>query len=150
LHPGKTAALHVGEQVVGFVGVIDPRLARAYDLEDATALATVLVETLPARATPHYVAPAKFPPLDRDLAVVVPLAVLAGDLTAAVREEPLVHDARAFDEYRGPQVGEGRKSLALRIAFQSDEATLTDADADAALARIVARLRERFGAEPRT
>jgi len=150
LHPGKTAALHVGERVVAFVGVIDPRLARAYEVEDATALATVLVDALPPRVTPHYVAPAKFPPLDRDLAVVVPLAVLAGDLTAAVREEALVHEARAFDEYRGPQVGEGRKSLALRIVFQSNEATLTDADADAALARIVARLRERFGAELRT
>jgi phenylalanyl-tRNA synthetase beta chain len=55
-----------------------------------------------------------------------------------------------FDEYRGPQVGEGKKSLALRIVLQSDEKTLTDEDADAALARIVAALRERFGAIPRT
>ena len=55
-----------------------------------------------------------------------------------------------FDEYRGPQVGDGKKSLALRIVLQSDETTLTDEEADAALARIVATLRERFGAEPRT
>jgi phenylalanyl-tRNA synthetase beta chain len=150
LHPGKTAALRIGDCVVGYVGVVDPRLAHAYDIADTTALATVFVEVLPPYITPHYVAPSKFPPVERDLAVVVPLDVLAGDLTEAVREEPLVRDATVFDEYRGPQVGEGKKSLAVRITLQSDEATLTDQEADAALARIVAALRKRFGAEPRT
>ena len=150
LHPGKTAALRVGETVVGYVGVVDPRLAREYDVADTTALATLFVETLPPYATPRYVAPSKFPPVDRDLAVVVPLDVLAGDLIDAVRAEPLVRVATVFDEYRGPQVGEDKKSLALRIVLQSDETTLTDEAADAALTRIAATLRERFGATPRT
>jgi phenylalanyl-tRNA synthetase beta chain len=66
-----------------------------------------------------------------------------------VRGEPLVRSASVFDEYRGPQVGEGKKSLALRIVLQSDTATLTDEDADGAMARIVATLRDRFGATPR-
>jgi len=77
------------------------------------------------------------------------LDVLAGDLVDAVRGEPLVRSATVFDEYRGPQVGEGKKSLALRIVLQSDEKTLTDDDAEGALAGIVATLRERFGAVPR-
>ena len=67
-----------------------------------------------------------------------------------MRAEPLVRDATVFDEYRGPQAGEGKKSLALRIVLQSDTATLTDDEADATLARIVATLRQRFGAVPRT
>jgi phenylalanyl-tRNA synthetase beta chain len=150
LHPGKAAELRVGEQIVGYVGVVDPRLAHAYGVADTTALATLFVEALPARAIPRYVAPSRFPAVDRDLAVVVPLDVLAGDLVAAVRAEPLVRSATVFDEYRGPQVGEGKKSLALRIVLQSDETTLTDADADAAMARITATLREKFGAVPRT
>jgi phenylalanyl-tRNA synthetase beta chain len=150
LHPGKTAELRVGSDVVGYVGVVDPRLAHAYDVADTTALATLFVEKLPPRAVPHYVPPSRFPALERDLAVVVPLDVLAGDLVAAVLEEPLVRGATVFDEYRGPQVGEGKKSLALRIVLQSDEATLTDADADAAMARIAGKLKERFGALPRT
>jgi len=149
LHPGKTAALSIGDRVVGYVGVLDPRLAHAYDVADTTALATILVEALPPYVTPRYVAPSKFPPVERDLAVVVPLDVLAGDLSDAVREEPLVRSATVFDEYRGPQVGDGKKSLAVRIILQSAEATLTDQEADAALARIVAALRKRFGAEPR-
>ena len=149
LHPGKTAALRCGDAVVGYVGVVDPRLARAYDVADTTALATVFVDALPPHVTPKYVPPSKFPAVDRDLAVVVPLDVLAGDLVDAVRTDPLVRGATVFDEYRGPQVGERKKSLALRIVLQSDEKTLTDEDADAAMARIVATLRERFGAEPR-
>jgi phenylalanyl-tRNA synthetase beta chain len=150
LHPGKTAALRAGETVVGYVGVVDPRLARAYDVAETTALATLFVEALPAYTTPKYVAPSKFPPIERDLAVVVALDVLAGDVTDAVLGEPLARSATVFDEYRGPQAGEGKKSLALRIVLQSNEKTLTDEDADAAMQRIVAVLRERFGATPRT
>jgi phenylalanyl-tRNA synthetase beta chain len=149
LHPGKTAALRSGDAIVGYVGVVDPRLARAYDVSDTTALATLFVDKLPPHATPKYAPPSKFPAVDRDLAVVVALDVLAGDLVDAVRDEPLVRSATVFDEYRGPQAGEGKKSLAVRIVLQSDEKTLTDEDADAALARIIGTLRERFGAEPR-
>jgi phenylalanyl-tRNA synthetase beta chain len=150
LHPGKTAALRVGETLVGYVGVVDPRLARAYDVADTTALATLFVESILPYTMPKYEPPSKFPPVDRDLAVIVPLDVLAGDLAGAVREEPLVRSATVFDEYRGPQAGEGKKSLALRIVLQSGETTLTDEDADAAMQRIVGRLRERFGATQRT
>lgn len=149
LHPGKTAAIVVGETTVGFVGVVDPRLAHAYELADDTALATIFVETLPPHTVRRYVEPSKFPPVDRDLAVVVPLDVLAGDLAEAARSEELVRSATVFDEYRGPQVGDGKKSLALRIVLQSDDATLTDEAADVAIARVIAALRERFGAIPR-
>ena len=150
LHPGKTAALRVGETLVGYVGVVDPRLAKAYDVADTTALATLFVEDVPPYVTPKYAAPSKFPPLERDLAVVVAEGVPAGDLVDAARAEPLVRSATVFDEYRGPQAGAGKKSLALRIVLQSDETTLTDEAADAALQRILGVLRERFGAVPRT
>ena len=150
LHPGKTAALRVGDTLVGYVGVVDPRLAHAYDVADSTALATVFVEALPTKVPRKYVEPSKFPPVDRDLAVVVGLDVAAGELVAAVREEALVRSASVFDEYRGPQVGEGKKSLALRIILQSDDATLTDEAADLAMGRITATLRDRFGAVQRT
>jgi len=149
LHPGKAATLRIGERVVGYVGVVDPRLAHAYDVADTTALATVFVESLPGYRVPRYVAPSRFPPVERDLAVIVSLDVPAGDLIDAIHEEPLVRTATPFDEYRGPQAGEGKKSLAVRIILQSEETTLTDEQADAALARIVTTLRTRFEAEPR-
>lgn len=150
LHPGKTAALRLDEHVVGYVGVVDPRLAAAYDVAETTAVATLFVDALPARTVPRYVPPSRFPPVERDLAVVVPLDALAGDLIDAVRTQPLVREVTVFDEYRGPQIGAGKKSLALRIVLQSETATLTDAEAEAALKQVVAVLHARFGAELRT
>jgi len=146
MHPGKTAALRAGEAIAAYVGVIDPRLARAYDVAHDTAVATVFVEALPPRTTPAYAAPSRFPAVERDIAVVVDDDALAGDLIDAVKPQPLVRSVRPFDEYRGPQLGAGKKSLALRIGLQSDEKTLTDEDADAAVTGIVAMLGERFGA----
>ena len=98
------------------------------------AAATATLDALPPKRPRTYVEPSRYPSVERDLAVVVPLDVLAGNLAAAVRAEPLVRDATVFDEYRGPQIGAERKSLALRIVLQSREGTLTDEAADAALA----------------
>jgi len=150
LHPGKTAALRLDEHIVAYVGVIDPRLAGAYEVAETTAFATVFVAALPARSVPRYVPPLRFPPVERDLAIVVPEDVLAGDIIDLVRADSLVRAATMFDEYRGPQIGPGRKSLALRIVLQSETATLTDEDAEGALKRLTAGLHERFGAMLRT
>jgi phenylalanyl-tRNA synthetase beta chain len=92
-----------------------------------------------------------FPALKQDLAFAVDEPVTAGALVAAVREAggEELRDVRVFDVYRGEQVGEGRKSVALRLSFQSPERTLSDEDAARARERIVAALAERFGAELR-
>jgi phenylalanyl-tRNA synthetase beta chain len=88
----------------------------------------------------------------QDLAFVVPEEVRAGDLVDAAREAagPELRSMRAFDVYRGPQVGEGHKSVAYAVEFQSPERTLTDEDAHRLRERIATALRERFGAELRT
>ena len=72
-----------------------------------------------------------FPAVKQDLAFSVDESVAAGDLIAAAREAagPELRDLRVFDVYRGDQVGEGKKSIALAAAFQSPERTLSDADA---------------------
>jgi phenylalanyl-tRNA synthetase beta chain len=92
-----------------------------------------------------------FPPLKQDLAFVVDEAVTSGELVAAAHEAagPELRELRVFDVYRGEQVGEGRKSIALAAAFQSPERTLSDEDAVRLRERIVAALAERFGAELR-
>ena len=92
-----------------------------------------------------------FPPLKQDLAFAVDESLAAGELVAAVREAggEELREVGVFDVYRGEQVGEGRKSVALRLAFQSPERTLSDEDAGRARERIVAALAERFGAELR-
>ena len=142
-HPGKTA-----RTPAGIVGELHPALLEgswgAFELDLAT-----LVEAAPERV--EYEDVITFPALRQDLAVAVPEEVEAGALVAAAKEAagPELRDVRIFDVYRGEQVGEGRKSVALHLSFQSPERTLSDDDAAASRERIVAALAERFGAELR-
>ena len=142
-HPGKTA-----RTPAGILGELHPALLEgswgAFELDLAT-----LVEAAPERV--EYEDVITFPALRQDLAVAVPEDVEAGALVAAAKEAagPELRDVRIFDVYRGEQVGEGRKSVALHLSFQSPERTLSDDDAAASRERIVAALAERFGAELR-
>jgi phenylalanyl-tRNA synthetase beta chain len=92
-----------------------------------------------------------FPPLHQDLAFSVAEDVAAGDLAVAAQEAagPELREMRAFDVYRGEQVGEGRKSIAFAVTFQADDRTLSDKDAARLREAIVAALAQRFGAELR-
>jgi phenylalanyl-tRNA synthetase beta chain len=86
----------------------------------------------------------------QDLAFVVDEDVLAGDLIAVAREAaPELVEARVFDVYRGGQIPEGRKSVALRVAFQAPDRTLDEDEARAIRERVVAAVVERFTAELR-
>ena len=89
-----------------------------------------------------------FPEVRQDLAFVVDEDVPAAALVAAMREAggPELRDVAVFDEYRGEQIGDGKRSLAFRVAFGSPERTLTDEDAAAHRDEIVEALAEQFGA----
>jgi len=92
-----------------------------------------------------------FPPIRQELAFVVDESVPAGDLIAAAREAAgeELREARFLSDFRGEQVGQGKKSIAFSVAFQSSERTLADEDAARLRGAIVAALREQFGAELR-
>ncbi|HKT43283.1 MAG TPA: phenylalanine--tRNA ligase subunit beta, partial [Gaiellaceae bacterium] len=142
LHPGKT-----GKLPQGFVGEVHPAVATgwaAFEL-DLGALAAAVPETL------LYEDVITFPSVLQDLAFAVDEDVPAAALMAAMRDAagPELREVTVFDEYRGQQIGAGRRSLAFRVAFGSPERTLTDDDAAAIRARIVDALRERFSAELR-
>jgi len=141
LHPLKTARM--GE--AGWVGELHPELAPgewgAFEL-DLNALAEV------ARDVVVYTDVISYPAVKQDLSFVVAEETLAGEMIAAAREAA-GSDLRvmdAVDVYRGPQVGEGRKSITFAVAFQSQERTLSDAEAASLREKIVQALAERFGA----
>jgi phenylalanyl-tRNA synthetase beta chain len=143
LHPGKAAVSDAG-----WLGELHPAL-----LEGAWGVFELDLEALMAPLSERilYDDVITYPANRQDIAVAVDEDVEVGALVAAAREAAgaELREARAFDVYRGEQVGSGRKSVALRLVFQSPERTLTDDEVAVLRARIVAALAERYGAELR-
>ena len=143
LHPGKAAELDGG-----WLGELHPTLLEgrwgAFEL-DLGALAA----SVPERVV--YEDVITYPAVRQDIALAVDEEVEVGAIVAAAREAGglLLREARVFDVYRGEQIGAGRKSVAIHLAFQSPERTLTDDEAAGLRSGIVGLLGERFGAELR-
>jgi len=143
LHPGKGA-----ETDAGCLGELHPALLDGewgvFELDLAT-----LFEPIPERI--DYQDVITYPAVHQDIAVAVAEEVEAGAIrdTVIAAGGPELREARLFDVYRGEQVGEGRKSVAVHLSFQSSERTLSDEDAAETRERIVAALVEQFGAELR-
>jgi phenylalanyl-tRNA synthetase beta chain len=142
-HPGQTARLPWG-----WVGTLHPSLLEGgwsgFELELAGLFAA-------SRDPVTYEDVITYPAVRQDLAFAVPEEVSAGELVAASREAagPDLREMRAFDVYRGEQVGPGRKSIAFSVTFQSPERTLSEQDAARLRTAIVDALSSRFGAELR-
>ncbi|MEA2393102.1 MAG: phenylalanyl-tRNA synthetase beta chain [Solirubrobacteraceae bacterium] len=153
LHPGRTARVLAGGEDVGWLGELHPVIARAWDLDAGATLFEIDLDRAlgHADAVPQYVDLTSFPALRMDLSVTLPEDVPGATVVAAVREAggELLTEARVFDLYHGEQVGEGRKSLALGLAFRASDRTLTDEDVAPLRARIVAALRDGLGGELR-
>jgi phenylalanyl-tRNA synthetase beta chain len=143
LHPAKAAAT-----AAGVVGELHPTL-----LDGSWGVFELDLERLfaAARDDVKYEEVGGFPPVREDLAFVVPEDVPAADLAAAAREAAgsELREIAPFDVYRGPQVGEGRKSIAFAVTYQSPERTLAENDAVRLRRLIVDELAARFGAELR-
>ena len=120
------------------------------ELEEGWGYFELDLDALLARVpdVPLYEDVITFPAVKQDLAFVVDEHVLAAELVAEARRAAgaELREAHVFDVYRGGQVGAGKKSIALHVAFQSPERTLSDEDASVLRERIVRALADRFGA----
>ncbi|WP_374013572.1 phenylalanine--tRNA ligase subunit beta [Pseudoxanthomonas koreensis] len=155
-HPGRSAEvwridLDDGPVRLGWIGQLHPRLVRALDLDVDVFAFELDLEPLEQRALPHAQALSRFPAVRRDLAVLVADGVAWAALAATVREAagPALRELHLFDQYQGPSVEPGSKSLAMGLILQDNTRTLTDHDADAAMARVVAALGDGHGARIR-
>ncbi len=141
LHPGRSATVGVGGIAAGWIGELHPLVCRAWDIESATGFEVDLA-TLVAAATAGeetYEDVTTFPASYQDLAVVVPVDLPAAQLRQAVLKGggELLRVAKVFDLYEGEQIGDARKSLALRLEFRADDRTLTDEEVAAQRQKIV-------------
>jgi phenylalanyl-tRNA synthetase beta chain len=153
LEDGRAAAVVVQGTRVGTLGELHPDVQKAFDLTAAVFVAEVsldVIETLPSRVIQHRPL-ARYPGVQRDLAVVVPVDVPAGEVSRGIEavRTPWLKRVALFDVYEGAQIGPGRKSLAYGLLYQADDRTLTDAEVNRAHAEVVERLRAELGAEVR-
>jgi phenylalanyl-tRNA synthetase beta chain len=142
LHPGRSAAVLLAGRPAGWLGELHPLVADTWELPGAACLEVDLDMLIAHVSRPGYVDLIGYPPLRQDLAVVLPVEVSAATAVAAVTGAggKLLADVRVFDVYSGPQVGEGRRSLALALAFRAGDRTLSDEDVTPVRERIVAAL----------
>ncbi len=152
LHPGRSARVLLDGAAIGWVGELHPRWQAKFELPQPAVLFELDAAILQAMPVPHPGHPSRFPPVVRDLAVLVDAALqVQALLDAMIGEKPaIVRSVRLFDVYQGKSLPAGRKSLAFRIVMQDTEKTLTDAEADSAIAQMVELLGRRFGATLRS
>jgi phenylalanyl-tRNA synthetase beta chain len=130
LHPGRAGTVMVGDEEIGWIGEIHPLVCRDWDLDGAAGFEIDLAPLVDASplGEESYEDVISYPSVNQDIAVVVDETVPAAEVLAAVRQGggELLRTAEVFDLYRGEQLGEGRKSLALRLTFRAADRTLTD------------------------
>ena len=155
LHPGRSARVLIegtaGSGHVGWIGELHPRWQQKYELPQPVVLFELEAESLVRAPLPRPSQPSKFPPVVRDIALLVDGGVPAQALLDAAQAEkpPIVQDVGLFDLYQGQSLPPGKKSLAFRVVMQDTERTLTDAEADAARDALVELWGRRLGAKLR-
>ena len=152
LHPGRSARILIegdaGYEPAGWLGELHPRWQQKYELPQPVMLFELEAEILVAAPLPRLSLPSRFPPVVRDIALLVNATVPAEALLeAAQAEKPaIVREVGVFDLYQGSNLPAGKKSLAFRVVMQDTERTLTDVEADAARDALIGLWGRRFGA----
>lgn len=145
----RAATVRLDGAVVGHVIELTPALRDRYGLAEATSLFELRVDTLcgAARLDLPCVPVSKHPAVDRDLDLVVDEGVTWAALAGCVREGAgeLLESLAPFDVYRGDKIGSGRKSVTLRMLLRTADRTLTAAEADAVVARVLDLAHRRTG-----
>jgi phenylalanyl-tRNA synthetase beta chain len=144
----------VGEERIGVLGEIHPRVGDRFGLTGRVAVAEVEVEALMrlARSMSDVEDMPRFPPVRRDLAFIVDASIPAGRVRSALEDAAgeILGSVLLFDVFEEPPLPEGTKSLAYSVDFRAPDRTLTDEEADGAVEAIVERLSREVGARLRS
>jgi len=148
LYPGRGADVIVEDDKVGVVGDLHPRVAQAFELSNTVGLIEIDLAKLLTKITGTgvYRSIPRFPSVSRDIALIIDEQASYRRVEEVIEDFPLVTKVSLFDLYRGEQVAEGKKSFAIRIAYQSPSRTLTDEEVDRTQEQMLGRLHQELGA----
>jgi phenylalanyl-tRNA synthetase beta chain len=148
LHPGQTARVMLNGKAVGWLGKLHPKWQQHYGFAKSTYLFELDADAVVNRVLPTYQEVSKLLPVRRDLAIVLDESIAVQTVLNAIGAEniPLIADVALFDLYQGKGVPESKKSLALSVLMHDTQKTLTDSDADTAIANLLKLLQIKFDA----
>ena len=157
LHPGRSAEVLLGNNVIGVMGELHPALAQKVEITQAPIVFELMAEPLQKLESTRVSDVSRFPPVTRDLAVVMPASTPAGavldrlfSLKTQLKQGVLIQNIKCFDEYKGKGLSENEKSLAFRFILQSPETTLQDPEVDALVNDVLKVLQNEFSARLRS
>lgn len=149
LHPGKSAKIMIDGQLIGWCGVLHPRISDALDVQDDVILFELeLAYLLPNKTKiPRYQSISKFPQIRRDLSLLVDNDITVAQLDKVIHEvvgHNWLKSFEVFDVYTGESIPVGKKSLAVALILQAADRTLVDAEINDVISAIITKLGDRF------
>ncbi|MFQ7234725.1 MAG: phenylalanine--tRNA ligase subunit beta, partial [Enterococcus hulanensis] len=149
MHPGQTAGIYLGEELIGFVGQVHPKMATSYELKSAYVAEMNLEALIGKEQSPLvFEAVSKYPAVSRDIALLVNEANTNSDITEVITAAAgkFLTKLQVFDVYQGKNIEAGKKSMAYNLTFVNPEATLTDEEINRIMAKVTKKLEENIQA----
>lgn len=146
LHPGRQADVSYDGTTLGYLGEVHPEVAKAYGIGARVYLAVVDLPALSPYVSfaHHFAGIAKFPAMTRDISMVVPKQVTAGEIEAVIAQRggKILESCSLFDLYEGAQIRPGFKSMAYTLTFRNKERTLETEEVDKAMKKVLNGLQD--------
>lgn len=153
LHPYVQADIYLNGEPVGYFGKLNPELVKSLELKGEPFIAQLDIEKiLQYKELPAYRHVSKFPPVIRDIALVMDKEFNVNKLLNDIKSQigNLLEEVKVFDVYTGEKVGEGKKSVAIRLVLRSDQGSLKDEEVNELMDRLVKNLESKYGIKLRT
>lgn len=150
-HPGRSASVHIEDQLVGFLGELHPQWLEKYDLPMPPVLFELDLDRVKQARMPYFKEVSHQPTATRDLAILIDQDIAVETVVEGLKSAApaVVIDIRFFDIYTGKGVPSGKKSLAFRIVMQDTQRTLQEAEVDSATDFLIAYMEQAFAAQLR-
>ena len=152
-HPGRVAKMVVGNDAIAIFGEINPIVTENYDISKRVYIAEISLEKLVkySKDNKKYTEVAKFPAVERDIAVCVDNNIEVGQIEKTIikKSKGILEDIKLFDIYKSEKLGLDKKSIAFSLIFRSKEKTLTDEEINKTLEEIILELKKVYNADLR-
>ena len=149
-HPGRCAAVSIGDVMLGYIGQVHPLVAKNYGIDTDVYCAEINFSAMfdLRLPDPTFTPLPKYPSVLRDISLICDEAVTVAQIESVIEKSAgkLLRSVRLFDIYRGVGVAEGKKSMAFSLELRADDRTLTDSDSEGVVSKVLAALKAELDA----